>query len=171
MRSASENRRGREPDVEALLLEAKRPAPELSAFFYRLIGASWHWTGKLAWTDDEWRAWVERPEHHLLSCWVDGVPAGYVEFEQQTDGSVEIAYFGLVSEFHGVGLGGWLLSQAIDFAWGLAGTKRVWLHTCSLDGPAALANYQARGFEIVEVETDNRSIAAATSANSVAGGE
>jgi hypothetical protein len=28
------------------------------------------------------------------------------------------------------------------------GTTRVWLHTCTLDGPHALANYRARGFDV-----------------------
>jgi hypothetical protein len=30
--------------------------------------------------------------------------------------------------------------------------SRVWVHTCTLDHPGALANYQARGFAIYKVE-------------------
>ena len=149
MRDPSAHRPGRTPDVESVLLEAQRPAPELSQFFYRLVGGPWYWRDRLSWPDERWEQWASRPEQHLLSCWVDGVPAGYVDLEQQGT-SVEIAYFGLVNEMHGLGLGGWLLSRGIEKAWSIPGIERVWLHTCSRDGPAALSNYQSRGFEIVD---------------------
>lgn len=149
MREPTAHRQGRTPDVEPVLLEAERPAPELSQFFYRLVGGPWFWQDRLSWPDERWVEWTSRPEQHLLSCWVDGVPAGYVDLEQQGT-SVEIAYFGLVTDMHGLGLGGWLLSRGIEKAWSVPGTERVWLHTCSRDGPAALSNYQSRGFEIVD---------------------
>jgi GNAT superfamily N-acetyltransferase len=76
---------------------------------------------------------------------VRGTPAGYAELERQGAGDVEIAYFGLIPAFIGQGLGGWLLSHVIERAWAMAATTRVWVHTCSLDGPHALANYKARG--------------------------
>ena len=82
---------------------------------------------------------------------VGGERAGYAELVPRADGEVEIAMFGLRREFHGQGLGGWLLTAAARRAWELAGDAgggRVWLHTCTLDGPHALANYQARGFSI-----------------------
>ena len=31
--------------------------------------------------------------------------------------------------------------------------RRVWVHTCDLDHPNALVNYQARGFSVYKVET------------------
>ncbi len=87
---------------------------------------------------------------HLLT--VAGAPAGYFELQKHADGSVEIAYFGLLPEFLGRGLGKYLLSEAVEAAWALA-ASRVWLHTCSLDGPAALPNYVARGFVPYKKET------------------
>lgn len=70
--------------------------------------------------------------------------------------NVEIAYFGLLPQFIGKGFGGHLLTRAVEQAWAM-GARRVWVHTCTLDGPAALANYQARGFriykEVVSEET------------------
>jgi len=82
-----------------------------------------------------------------VSCWVDGVPAGYFDLDQQgTD--VELAYFGMKPEFIGKGLGDWLLTEALHAAWQIPGISRVWVHTCSLDAPSALANYQARGLEV-----------------------
>ena len=139
-------RPGREPAVEATFVRAGRPAPELSRFFYRAVGGDWYWLDRLDWTYEQWHAWVTAPGHELWTCWVDGVPAGYVELDRHVDGQVEVAYFGLLPEFAGLGLGGWLLTRAVERAWEVEGTHRVWLHTCELDSPAALANYQARGF-------------------------
>ena len=56
---------------------------------------------------------------------------------------MEIAYFGLLPAFHGRGSGGALLEHALRRGFELG--DRVWVHTCTLDGPHALANYQARG--------------------------
>ncbi|WP_353094996.1 GNAT family N-acetyltransferase, partial [Methylibium sp.] len=78
--------------------------------------------------------------------------AGYVELERQAGDQVEIAYFGLMREFMGQGLGGHLLTLGIDRAWAM-GATRVWVHTCTLDGPAALANYEARGLLRYHEET------------------
>ena len=44
-----------------------------------------------------------------------------------------------------------MLTDAIDRAW-VFGTQRVWLHTCTLDHPAALGNYLARGFKVFKEE-------------------
>ena len=43
--------------------------------------------------------------------------AGYYELRRDKDGGVEIAYFGLLPEFIGRGLGGALLTSAIEEAW------------------------------------------------------
>jgi len=82
----------------------------------------------------------------------DGSPAGYHELRQDDGDGVEIAYFGLLPAFIGRGFGGALLTHALDEAWRMEPT-RVWVHTCTLDHPAALANYQARGMKIYRVET------------------
>ena len=121
------------------------------SFFYRAVGGDWYWLDRIDWTYAQWQAWVDSPGHELWTCWVEGAPAGYVELHRQ-GGDVEVAYFGLLPQFAGLGLGGWLLTRAVERAWAVAGTTRVWVHTCELDSPTALANYQARGF--VPVATD-----------------
>lgn len=68
--------------------------------------------------------------------------AGYCELHP-VGADVEIAYFGLLPAFHGRGLGGALLEHALRRGFELG--ARVWVHTCSLDGAHALANYRARG--------------------------
>ena len=75
-----------------------------------------------------------------------GTTAGYFELNSQ-DRDLELAYFGLLTPLVGKGLGGGLLSAGIENTRGTE-THRIWVHTCSLDHPNALKNYQARGFQI-----------------------
>jgi GNAT superfamily N-acetyltransferase len=84
--------------------------------------------------------------------WADGVPAGYVELDRREPPGVEIGYFGLMPEFIGQGLGAFLLDWAIRHAW-RARPRRLWLHTCDLDHPRALAFYQKLGFRIYDRRT------------------
>jgi GNAT superfamily N-acetyltransferase len=76
---------------------------------------------------------------------------------------MEIAYFGLLPDFLRRGLGKLMLTAAVDRAWE-QGVSRVWLHTCTLDDPAALPNYLKRGFtpykeEEYSVDIDERELA------------
>ena len=84
---------------------------------------------------------------------MDGETAGYMELTNDSAGDFEVTYFGLRPAYFGRGLGKHLLSYGVQRAWD-SGAKRVWLHTCNLDGPAALANYLARGFVVTRVEDE-----------------
>lgn len=156
MTDPAELRPARELSARATLVRAGRPSPELSRFFYREVGGDWYWLDRLGWTYDQWVAWVTAPGHELWSAWMDGIPAGYVELDRSSGGpgSVEIAYFGLLPAFTGQGLGGWLLTRAIERAWQVEGTTRVWVHTSELDSEAALSNYEARGLHVYGTETE-----------------
>jgi len=121
-------------------------------YLYVEVGRRYHWVDRLPWSDDDLRARLASPRVSLHLLTVDGAPAGYFELERHEDGSVEIAYFGLLPEFLGRGLGKYLLSEAALAAWALA-PRRVWLHTCTLDDRAALPNYEARGFRRFKTET------------------
>jgi GNAT superfamily N-acetyltransferase len=137
------------------------PSPDFSRFLYERIGGDWQWTDRLAWSDEQWRAWVERPGSETWVLYERGTPAGYAELDAQPEGAVELAYFGLLPGFLGRGLGGHMLTLTLRRAWDLAGrwpdrepTRRVWVHTCSLDGEHALANYRARGLRVYRETTD-----------------
>jgi GNAT superfamily N-acetyltransferase len=121
-------------------------------FLYTEVGRYYHWVDRLVWTDEQIRLHIARDEVSLWVMYYSGAPAGYFELERHGDGSTEIAYFGLFSEFLGRGLGKHLLSEAAIQAWSSEPT-RVWLHTCTLDGPAALPNYLKRGFTPFKQET------------------
>ncbi len=123
------------------------PLPALNRWLYETVGAEWRWFGRLSWNDEKWQFWVERPELQTWLGYLHGTPAGYFELESQPNANVEIVYFGLLPQFFGRGLGGPFLTRTIQCAWAM-GAVRVWVHTCTLDHPSALANYQARGFQI-----------------------
>jgi GNAT superfamily N-acetyltransferase len=101
--------------------------------------------------------WLDRPQLQTWVMHVAGTPAGYFELEKQPLEQVEIAYFGIAAPFIGRKLGGHLLTVALQKAWAM-GAQRVWVHTCTLDHPAALANYQARGMTVFKEETEMKQL-------------
>lgn len=141
----------REPSFR--VQQAEIPCPELSRFLYTAVGGNWFWVNRLDWSYEQWAAHVQRPEHETWIGYVAGTPAGYFALERQAEGVVELADFGLLPQFIGRGIGGALLTAGVERAW-QPGTARVWVHTCSLDGPMALQNYQARGFRLYDQHSD-----------------
>ncbi len=125
----------------------------LNRFFYQLVGRDWAWEDRLAWSDQQWRDYAERDDLRTWMAVHRGSPAGYYELERQPGDSVEIKYFGLARPFIGKGFGGYLLTRALRCAWAWGNTRRVWVHTCTLDHEAALPNYQARGMALYKTET------------------
>jgi GNAT superfamily N-acetyltransferase len=121
-------------------------------YLYAEVGRRYHWVDRLVWTDDQVSSYLQDPTVSIWLLTTGGAPAGYFELKRHEDASVEIAYFGLLPEFIGQGLGKHLLTVAAREAWRF-GPRRVWLHTCTLDDPAALPNYQARGFVPFKTET------------------
>ncbi len=132
------------PEVDAVVRRLEHVPASLHRYLYREVGRPWHWLERLDWSD-------ARIIEHLgsggIEIWlltVAGTPAGYFELHR-TAHEVEIAYFGLLPEFIGQRLGPALLTVAAREAW-TSGPDRVWLHTCTLDHPAALRNYTRVGF-------------------------
>lgn len=137
-----------------IIVEAKINEFRFNKFLYQLIGEQWEWVDKLALSDDEWKGYVENPGLRTWVAYYEGAIAGYYELKTNELGDTEIAYFGLAPNFIGKGFGGYLLSQAISNAWGINKTKRVCVHTCSLDHESALSNYKARGLKLYKQETE-----------------
>jgi GNAT superfamily N-acetyltransferase len=125
---------------------------EFNRFLYLLVGRDWCWNDKRSWTEQQWKAYAEADPLRTFVARYDGSVAGYYEMRGDEAGGVEIAIFGLTPKFVGRGFGGALLTHALEEAW-RTGPTRVWLHTCTLDHPAALPNYQARGMTVCRVET------------------
>jgi GNAT superfamily N-acetyltransferase len=151
MRSPGDLRPAREP-ADAPRLERIEECPaSFFRYLYAEVGRAYHWTDRLSWTDERVRAHLSDPGVSLWLLSSRAAPAGYFELRRHQDRSVEVAYFGLLPEFLGRGWGGYLLTLAVRSAWA-TGPERVWLHTCTLDHPAALPNYLKRGFRPVREE-------------------
>lgn len=122
---------------------------------YFRVGEQWDWIDKRSWTDEQWTEYANAAELRTFAGYHDDVLAGYYELHRDTAEGVEIEYFGLLPQFIGRGLGGALLTSAIEQAWSMEpNPSRVWVHTCNRDHPQALANYQARGMVIYKVEEE-----------------
>ena len=137
-------------------------------YLYREVGRAHHWVDRLAWSDEQVSARLVDANVTLWVMYVDGAPAGYAELERHSDDSIEIVYFGLLPDFTRRGLGKLMLTAAVERAWEQR-ASRVWLHTCTLDDPAALPNYVKRGFapykeEAYSVEIDEGELATLRSA-------
>jgi GNAT superfamily N-acetyltransferase len=145
MTAPADLRAGRSADPAARVERVEGCPASFYRYLYAEVGRAYRWVDRLGWSDEEIRAHLASPAVSLWLLTVHAAPAGYFELKAAPDGSVEIAYFGLLPEFIGRGYGKRLLTEAVERAWFL-GARRVWLHTCSLDDPAALPNYLARGF-------------------------
>ena len=126
---------------------------QLNKFFYKNIGKNYQWIDRLVWTDLNWIDYISDKKLSTYVLKDKSEMSGYFEmlFNQETN-EVEIAYFGILNEYYGKKLGGYLLSEAIKIAFAL-GSSRVWVHTCSLDHKNALSNYLSRGMNIFKSET------------------
>lgn len=140
---------------DIVVSRVEHPTPELYRECYRTVGEAYHWRDRWEWTDQQIRAHLAQPEItlHVARHRNGGALAGWYELRRvPEDHSVEIAYFGLAPGAIGRGLGKHLLSCAVRDAWAWA-PARVWLHTCTLDHPHALPNYEKRGFVRYKSET------------------
>ena len=121
---------------------------QLNKFLYKQIGKKYFWKDRLEWSD---QTWIKHVSDKKLSTYIlkdDDEIVGYFElFIHKYKEEAEILYFGILENYFGKKLGGYLLSQAIkkSFEYNI---KRVWLHTCSLDHKNALQNYISRGMAI-----------------------
>jgi GNAT superfamily N-acetyltransferase len=154
------------PDPAPRLERIEACPPSFFRYLYTEVGRPWHWVDRLGWTDEQVRRHLADPSVSLWLLSWRGSPAGYYELKRDDDASCEIAYFGLLPEFTGRGWGKYLLTRAVETAWE-SGAARVWLHTCTLDHPAALPNYLQRGFRAVREEVYTAHLPDARTANAV----
>ena len=151
MRAASELQAAHSDDPRIKIESQPNCSIALFRRLYADVGRNYHWIDRLPWTDEQIAAHLAQPENSIWVMTYDGETAGYFELRKCDDRSTEVAYFGLLPQFIGRGLGKHLLTAAVEQAW-TDGADRVWLHTCTLDDPAALPNYLKRGFKPFKTE-------------------
>jgi GNAT superfamily N-acetyltransferase len=154
MRSPEQLRPKRCADELFQIREKKGRNWRFNRDLYFSVGEMWSWIDKCVWTDKQWEEYGLAPELRTFAAYYNNSLAGYYELRRDDEGGAEIAYFGLLPKFIGRGFGGALLTRAIEEAWRISPSiNRVWVHTCTLDHPRALANYQARGMVLYKQET------------------
>ena len=128
---------------------------QLNKFFYKQIGKNYQWVDRLIWTNKNWIEYVSSPNLFTFVLKNNDDIAGFFELMYHKDKlETEIAYFGLLKEYIGKKLGGYMLSEAIKKSFSY-NVNRVWVHTCSLDHKNAIKNYLSRGMKIYNTETAN----------------
>lgn len=137
----------RRPEAPPGIVLARYDAPTARGyrFLYDTVGDAWHWVDRRKMRDDELLAAIRRPEVEIHVARHEGELVGYFELARDPPGECQIAYFGLAPAWIGRRVGSWLLDRTIQRAWE-GETRRVTVHTCSLDHPRALANYERAGF-------------------------
>jgi GNAT superfamily N-acetyltransferase len=123
------------------------PKPDRYRALYRRIGEPWLWFSRLELDDAALTAIINDPDVRIWAV-LDrqGIEIGILELDFREAGQCEIAFFGLVPELAGKGHGRWLMAMALQAGWGKPGVMRLWVHTCTLDGPGALSFYIKSGF-------------------------
>lgn len=143
--------------AKASVLTVDRPPARYYRYLYDLVGSDYHWTGRRRLSDQALTSLLHHPEHALHVLHVAGTPAGFAELDQRCHDQIELVQFGLGPAFLGQGLGKWFLDWTYRKVWESA-PQRLWLHTCTLDHPAALPNYRQAGFVVYHQETTQRLI-------------
>jgi ribosomal protein S18 acetylase RimI-like enzyme len=142
------------PPEGVSVVRAMSPSTHFYRYLYETVGAPWLWVERRRMPDEELAAILLDDDVHLYVAYSNGVPAGYFELDARRPLEVEIAYFGLMPEQIGRGLGRWMMQECLARAWALPGSARVWVHTCSLDHPRALGNYEAAGMVRYDVREE-----------------
>ena len=126
---------------------------------YRRVGEEWLWFSRIRMPDAELSAIIHSPLVEVYALDHEGHDEGLLELDFREAGQCELGFFGVATKLIGSGAGRWLMNRAVELSWSRPIT-RVWVHTCTLDHPSALAFYQRSGFRAfrrqIEVADDPR---------------
>lgn len=145
----------REAPAGISLARAENPPVHFFRYLYDAVGSAYAWTDLHAWSDAQIAAFAQDEAVHLNIAYAGGCPAGFVMLDFREAEVADVAYFGLIPEFVGRGLGSWLLLEGVHDAWD-AGIEKLTVNTCTLDHPSALPLYQKTGFDPVRRENRRR---------------
>ena len=141
------------PRLKSIINLVKPDDFQINKFFYKNVGKKHRWIDRLVWSEKEWINFSSSLKVDTYVLKVKDDLAGYFELILHQDlEEIEIAYLGLLEEYHNKKLGSYLLSTAIKKSFEKKDIKRVWVHTCNLDHKNALKNYLARGMKIFKKE-------------------
>jgi ribosomal protein S18 acetylase RimI-like enzyme len=153
IKSLKELKETKKPSENYLIKLVNPKDFQLNKFFYKNIGRNYQWIDRLSWTDQNWIDYIADSKLSTYILKDKEEMVGYFELIfYQDKKEVEVAYLGILKNYFGKKLGGYLLSEAIKLSFSI-GSLRMWVHTSSLDHNNALKNYLARGMKIFKTET------------------
>ena len=125
----------------------KVDAPSLPWYrdLFRRVGEDWLWFSRARMTDAELAAILYAPGIEVYALVLDGRDEGLLALDFREPGQCELVYFGVTAPLIGTGAARFLMNRALELAWA-RDIGRVWVHTCTLDHPSAVAFYQRSGF-------------------------
>jgi GNAT superfamily N-acetyltransferase len=136
-----------------------RSDAEAYRHLFRRVGANWLWYSRLQMPVEQLEAILHDVKTEVFALVADAAEEGLLELDYRTKGECELAFFGVSDVLQGRGAGRWLMNRALERAWARP-IRRLWVHTCTLDHPAALAFYVRSGFRAfarsVEIADDPR---------------
>ncbi|WP_375306979.1 GNAT family N-acetyltransferase [Bradyrhizobium sp. A11] len=141
------------------LRKVDSPALHWYRDIFRRVGEDWLWFSRSRMTDTELAAIIQAPDVEIYALVAGGRDEGLLELDFRDPGQCELAYFGVTAPLIGTGAARFLMNRALERAWS-RDVRRVWVHTCTLDHPSAVAFYQRSGFRAfrrqIEIADDPR---------------
>jgi len=141
-------RPARRPDPPGVAWTLNRIADPETAWYralFRRVGEPYLWASRLTLSDEQLMTIIRDPGIEIYAIHSNGSDEGLLELDFRTPRECELIFFGLTDALVGKGAGRWAMNRAIDIAWSHP-IQRFWVHTCTLDHPAALDFYIRSGF-------------------------
>jgi GNAT superfamily N-acetyltransferase len=132
-------------ELRLSLRHVERPALDWFRRLYRSVGEDWLWYTRHAMADAALAAIIHDPRVDVYVLMAGADQAGLLELDFRIPNECEVSFFGVTAPFIGTGAARWLMNEALERAWSRP-PRRVWIHTCTFDHPAALAFYLRTGF-------------------------
>lgn len=149
------------PNVQFTLERIAEPALDWYRAIFRRIGEPYLWMSRLVMSDEQLASVIRDPAVEIYAARAGEDDAGLLELDFRTPGECELVFFGLVADCVGKGAGRRMMNRAIEIAWSHP-ISRFWVHTCTLDHPAALDFYVRSGFtpfkRQIEIHDDPRAV-------------
>jgi GNAT superfamily N-acetyltransferase len=134
-----------QPKSKIAILRAENPSVHFYRYLYDTIGEPYYWVDRRKLSDEALGEIIRNPQVELYVLYADGNPAGMAEIEFRDAAAGQLAYFGLMPDFVGRGLGYFFIHHAVSLAWSKP-ISSLLINTCTLDHPRALPLYQRVGF-------------------------
>ncbi|HTA38148.1 MAG TPA: GNAT family N-acetyltransferase [Candidatus Acidoferrales bacterium] len=133
------------PGLTCTLERVREPDPAWYRSLFQRVGEPYLWSSRLAIGDPELLRILRDPGIEVYVLRDGGDDVGLLELDFRIAGHCEIGFFGLLERTVGTGAGRYLMNRTLERAW-TRDVRRVWVHTCNLDHPAALPFYIRSGF-------------------------